>query len=83
MGPVLGLLQVVLYLFVILIFVRVAFSWIGPNPRNRLFLISYQLTEPILGPVRRLLPQSMGIDLSPMIVTFLIFMLINVLRRGG
>jgi YggT family protein len=68
---------------VALIFVRVAFSWIGPNPRNRLFLISYQLTEPILGPVRRLLPQSMGIDLSPMIVTFLIFMLINVLRRGG
>jgi YggT family protein len=83
MGPVLGLLQVVLYVFVILIFVRVAFSWIGPNPRNRIFLISYQLTEPILGPVRRLLPQSMGIDLSPMIVTFLIFMLINLLRRGG
>ena len=83
MGPVLGLLQVVLYLFVILIFVRVAFSWIGPNPRNRLFLISYQLTEPILAPVRRLLPQSMGIDLSPMIVTFLIFMIINLLRRGG
>ena len=83
MGPVLGLLQVVLYLFVILIFVRVAFSWIGPNPRNRLFLISYQLTEPILAPVRRLLPQSIGIDLSPMIVTFLIFMIINLLRRGG
>jgi YggT family protein len=83
MGPVLGLLQIVLYVFVILIFVRVAFSWIGPNPRNRIFMISYQLTEPILAPVRRLLPQSMGIDLSPMIVTFLIFMLINVLRRGG
>jgi len=83
MGPVLGLLQVVLYFFVILIFIRVAFSWIGPNPRNRLFLLSYQLTEPILAPVRRLLPQSMGIDLSPMIVTFLIFMLINVLGRAG
>jgi len=83
MGPILGLLQVVLYVFVILIFIRVAFSWIGPNPRNRLFLLSYQLTEPILAPVRRLLPQSMGIDLSPMIVTFLIFMLINVLGRAG
>jgi len=83
MGSILGLLQVVLYVFVILIFIRVAFSWIGPNPRNRLFLLSYQLTEPILAPVRRLLPQSMGIDLSPMIVTFLIFMLINVLGRAG
>jgi len=83
MGPVLGLLQVVLYAFVILIFVRVAFSWIGPNPRNRIFMISYQLTEPILAPVRNLLPQSMGIDLSPMIVTFLLFMIINMLGRAG
>ena len=75
--------NVICYALIAAIFVRVAFSWIGPNPRNRLFLISYQLTEPILGPVRRLLPQSMGIDLSPMIVTFLIFMIINLLRRGG
>ena len=83
MGSVFGLLQVILYLFVILIFIRVAFSWIGPNPRNRVFLISYQLTEPILAPVRNLLPQSMGIDLSPMIVTLAIFMLINILGKAG
>jgi YggT family protein len=83
MGPVFGLLQFVLYGFVILIFIRVAFSWIGPNPRNRVYLLSYQLTEPILAPVRNLLPQSMGIDLSPMIVTLVIFMLINILGKAG
>ena len=83
MGSIFGLLQVILYGFVILIFVRVAFSWIGPNPRNRVFLISYQLTEPILAPVRNLLPRSMGIDLSPMIVTLVIFMLINILGKAG
>jgi len=83
MGSILGVLQLVLYGFVILIFIRVAFSWIGPNPRNRVFLISYQLTEPILAPVRNLLPRSMGIDLSPMIVTLVIFMLINILGKAG
>ncbi len=83
MGSVFGLLQVILYIFVILIFIRVAFSWIGPNPRNRVFMISYQLTEPILAPVRNLLPQSMGLDLSPMIVTLVIFMLINILSKAG
>jgi YggT family protein len=78
-----GLLQFVLYAFVILIFIRVAFSWIGPNPRNRVFMLSYQLTEPILAPVRNLLPQSLGIDLSPMIVTLVIFMIINILGKAG
>ena len=54
------------------IFVRVAFSWIGPNPRNRLFMISYQITEPVLAPIRNLLPRGLGIDLSPMIAIFVL-----------
>lgn len=83
MGPVVGLLQIVCYVFFIAIFIRVAFSWIGPDPRNRLFQISYQLTEPILAPVRRLIPMGPGVDFSPMIVTFLLFMLLNVLQRAG
>ena len=83
MGSVLGLVQVLLYILVILIFIRVAFSWIGPNPRNRIFRISYQLTEPFLAPVRNLLPQTMGLDLSPMIVTLVIFMLISILGKAA
>ena len=83
MGPVIGLFTIICYAFIVLILIRVAFSWIGPNPRNRLFIISYQLTEPVLAPVRNLLPQGLGIDLSPMIVTFVLYMAINVLRRAG
>ena len=83
MAPVLGLLQILLYALVILIFIRVAFSWIGPNPRNQVFRISYQLTEPFLAPVRNLLPQTAGIDLSPMIVTLAIFLLIGILGKAG
>ncbi|HEX6351190.1 MAG TPA: YggT family protein [Candidatus Dormibacteraeota bacterium] len=83
MAPVLGLLQILLYALVILIFIRVAFSWIGPNPRNQVFRISYLLTEPFLAPVRNLLPQTAGIDLSPMIVTLAIFLLIGILGKAG
>jgi YggT family protein len=80
-APVVALLTIVCYAFFILILVRVAFSWIGPDMRNPIFRISYQLTEPVLAPVRNLLPQTMGIDLSPMIVTFLLFMVLNILQR--
>ncbi len=78
-----GILQVACYIFFVAIFVRVAFSWIGPDMRNPLFRISYQVTEPVLAPVRNLLPPMSGIDLSPMIVTILLFLLLSILQRAG
>lgn len=83
MISVIGLLTIVCYAFFIAIFIRIAFSWIGPDMRNPLFRITYQITEPILAPVRNLLPPTAGIDLSPMIVTFVLFMILNLLSRVG
>ncbi len=80
---VIGLLNLVCYAFFIILFIRIAFSWIGPDMRNPIFRISYQLTEPVLAPVRSLLPPTGGIDLSPMIVTFVLFMILNLLSRAG
>jgi YggT family protein len=77
------LLQLICYVFLIAIFVRVAFSWVGqPDFRNPLFRISYQLSEPLLAPVRNLLPQTMGLDLSPMIVSIVIFMVLGLIGRS-
>lgn len=83
MLSVIGILTILVYVFFIAILVRVLFSWIGPDMRNPLFRISYQVTEPILAPVRNLLPQTPGLDLSPMIVTFLLFFLLQLLQRAG
>ena len=86
MISVIGLLNVVCYAFLIAIFVRIAFSWISPDPfrsmRNPLYRICFQVTEPVLAPVRNLLPPTSGIDLSPMIVTFVLFMILNLLSRA-
>ncbi|HLQ62585.1 MAG TPA: YggT family protein [Candidatus Acidoferrales bacterium] len=70
------------YALLIAIFVRVAFSWFNPYPNNAVYRFTYQLTEPILAPFRRLLPQTIGIDLSPMIVGFLIYIVINLISRA-
>jgi YggT family protein len=59
------------YAMVILIFIRVAFSWVSRDFGNPIYRFTFQLTEPILRPVRNLLPSGgMGLDFSPMIVSF-------------
>ena len=45
-------------------------SWVSPDPRNPIVMFLRQVTEPVLAPVRRLLPpwKTGGLDLSPVIV---------------
>jgi len=52
----------------LLIIVRALLSWVSPDPRNPIVGIVYRLTEPVLGPVRGLLPAAGGMDFSPIIV---------------
>ena len=52
---------------VFLILVRAIISWFSPDPFNPLVQFLHRVTEPILEPVRRLLP-SMPIDISPLVV---------------
>jgi len=62
------------YLFFImqcLIFIRALISWVSPDPFNPLVQFLMRVTEPVLEPIRRLLP-AMGIDLSPIIAFFII-----------
>ena len=47
---------------------RMLMSWVDPAGRNRLSVFLVQATEPILGPVRRLLPQSGMMDWSGFVV---------------
>ncbi|MDQ2944039.1 MAG: YggT family protein [Candidatus Dormibacteraeota bacterium] len=75
-----SLLIYALYAFIIILLVRVAFSWISPYPNNSVYRLAFQITEPILGPVRRGLPAMSGIDLSPLVVTLAAYFLIAALR---
>jgi len=50
----------------IAIFVRVVLLWVSPGQSNRLTVILYQVTEPILAPLRRIIPKVGMLDFSPM-----------------
>ena len=52
----------------LLIFARVILSWVDPMGRTRLGAFIIQTSEPLLAPIRRLLPQTGMFDLSPLIV---------------
>ena len=45
-------------------------SWVSPDPRNPIVQFLHRVTEPVLAPVRRMLPpwKTGGLDLSPVIV---------------
>jgi YggT family protein len=79
MGVIASFLTLILWAFVIVTFVRVAFSWVSPYPNNRVYRLAYQITEPVLAPVRHRLPPVSGMDLSPLVVTVACYFLINAL----
>lgn len=56
----------------LLIFGRVIMSFVDPTGRNQVSAFLIQTTEPILGPVRRLLPQTGMFDFSPLIVLLIL-----------
>ncbi len=85
------LLIYVLYAFIIVLFVRVLISWISPAPSSygrrpaggliaTAARISFQITEPVLAPVRRWIPPVSGLDLSPLVVWLVAYFLIAALR---
>jgi YggT family protein len=70
-----AVLDVVCTFYSIVLFARVILSWVR-IPQNQITYLIYQITEPVLAPIRRRLPMTMGIDFSPMIV-FILLMIIK------
>jgi YggT family protein len=63
-----NLINLLYYAIVILIFARIVLSFINISPYHPASRLVYDLTEPVLGPVRRYIPPMSGFDFSPLIV---------------
>lgn len=57
-----------------LILIRAFISWVSPDPFNPIVQFLYRTTDPILNPIRRILPMT-GIDISPIIAFLAIIFL--------
>lgn len=61
------LVRLLLMTYLVLIIVEVILSWVGGAMRHPIVPLIYQLTRPILEPIRRVVPSLGGLDLSPLI----------------
>jgi len=59
---------------------RVLLSWINAGGGTFVYWI-YRITEPILAPLRRVIPPVAGLDFTPMVALFLLEMLHQVVNR--
>ena len=67
-------------LYSLVVLASVVVSWIGMHPRHPLVVFLHGLTDPVLAPIRAILPPMAGLDFSPMVLLFLLQMLRGVVR---
>ncbi len=75
------ILHIILIVYMWIIIIRAILSWVYPNPFHPLVRTLYYLTEPVLKPLRRIIPPYKlgGIDLSPIFAILLILFIDNFL----
>jgi YggT family protein len=69
--------QLLLYAITALVFARVILSWVDPRGSNQVSAFIIGMTEPMLAPIRRVLPRTGMIDFSPTILLIVLFMLMR------
>ena len=74
---ILKLVVLMLNLYTFSLFVQAILSWVGPGVSNPAGSVLWSINEPLLRPVRRILPPMAGLDLSPLVV----ILLLQVLNR--
>jgi YggT family protein len=64
-----------------LLIARVVLSWTNPRGGGGLVAFVYQATEPILAPIRRVLPPAGGMDWSPLVAMLILGVIVRVAVR--
>ena len=69
-------LEIILEIYMWVIIIRALISWVSPDPYNPIVQVLTRLTEPVLKPIRKLVPPyKVGIDFSPLIAVLIIIFL--------
>lgn len=71
-SPASQVICLVMTLMVVAIIARALLSWFNMDPRGPLIQALNQITEPVLEPIRRIMPRLGMIDLSPLVAILLL-----------
>ena len=78
-----GLLATLLNLLAIAILVRALMSWFVRDPYNPIVRILDTITEPILQPLRQIMPRMGMMDFTPLVAIILLQVLASFVRNSG
>jgi YggT family protein len=73
--------QLLITVLMLLVIARVIVSWVAPSGGGGMVAFIYQATEPLLAPIRRLVPPSGGLDWAPLIAMLVLGLLLRVVVR--
>ena len=73
---VLGVIGLLVNIYFFALLAMIILSWVAPGSRHPAIYLLHQITEPVMAPVRKLLPPMGGLDFSPILV----FILINIIQ---
>ena len=83
MFPLLFIVDHIINGLIILIVVASILSWFAPDPRNPIVRLVNGIVEPLLHPIRAILPNLGPMDLSPMVAIAILWVLQNLLRGAS
>lgn len=72
MALLFDLIRLLCEVLILAIILRAILSWFSPRPTNRAAIILYQVTEPLLAPLRRIIPRLGMLDFSPLVAIILL-----------
>ena len=64
---------------IVCIFARSLMSWGSPNPKNPFVNALYRLTEPMLAPLRKIIPKFGPADFAPFVAIVILFIIVEIL----
>ena len=77
-APIASAFSAFLYLLIIAVVIRALLSWFPISPQNPFARLVRQVTDPLIEPVRRIVPPLGIIDLSSMVVIVVLYIMIYV-----
>jgi YggT family protein len=72
----LGIIGLLVNIYFFALLAMIILSWVAPGSNNPAIYLLHQITEPVMAPLRKVLPSMGGLDFSPILV----FILINVIQ---
>ncbi len=75
------LLVLLIYIYIFVIIIQAIISWIQPGSYSPFTVLLYQLSDPLVKPIKRYIPVTGGIDWSPFIILILLNLALMLLAR--